>query len=623
MSSIPAASARMTSPFAAHNRFVREEALRRGYVTREQLHHATAGKPPEEIAEDLAALLHREGLIDAAQRDALSLGATVPGSSQAATQSVSVTAEEIRRARTMTDSDVGRIERFREGKADDLIGVNLGGYRVERKIATGGMGEVYEATQLALGRRVALKVLPRALASRPAFIDRFYREARTLASFTHANIVQVHDVGETQGVHYFTMEQVHGNSFRDLLTDEGIPVPILTNLMKQSIRGLARAQQAGVIHRDVKPGNLLIGEQGDVKLVDFGLAETIEEAGAGAAEPLVGTPLYLAPEQVTGEGLSFRSDMYALGATFFHLCTGQPPFRAKTAMETARLHIDAPVPNASDVNSNVPRGFAAILAKMMAKNPEARYASYEELFEAVEQFELQSGIIKAPTGFLADSLLASGDVSVRGLAQKIAYMAFLGTAVALLAIGLHNLLAGQALHRWIGRFGDLATVFFALTLLFISYVAMARRRMLPVIGRIQLWMYAHIGSALLAFLFAMIHSGNFFRFFVSQGMRQHIYADRIHFSVVPVIAFLNSFVFLVVIVSGLVGATIWRDVLKQATMERIRRGGQPARADSQTTLAIFSQRVFRYWRVIHYPLAVTLTVLTILHIASILYYRGV
>ncbi len=530
---------------------------------------------------------------------------------------------QVSRSREMTQGDLERVQRVVSGAGESLLGVNLGGYRIDGRIGSGGMGDVYEATQLSLDRKVALKVLPAQFSNSEEFIERFYSEARTLGTFVHSNVVQVYDVDEAAGLHFFTMEKVPGHSFKDLLDDsETIAPEVCTNLLKQTIRGLSRAQKAGVIHRDLKPGNVLISDQGDVKVVDFGLAQRVDEKGEFMSKSVVGTPLYISPEAVTGDPLTFKSDMYSLGATFFHLLTGKPPYRGKTAMSTANMHVNKPVPAVSDVNTAVPAGLSAIISRMMAKSPGERYGSYKELFDAVEEFELRAGIIKSRSDFLSDSLMSIGDHGIRGIWNKIGFMTIVGGALAVLALGVHNVLQSQAMHDWIALTGDVGTILFALAVLFITYVALARKRIVPVIGSIRGWMYAHIVSAIASFFLVSIHSGNYFAWFKRQGARLNQYPDRAIGDVVPHVAFLNSFVFLVVIVSGLVGATIWRDILKQVTVERIQRGQEGEVDDSRLTLSVFSQTVFKYWRMLHYPLAVSLGLLTLLHVISILYYRG-
>ncbi|MCB2154116.1 serine/threonine protein kinase [bacterium] len=542
----------------------------------------------------------------------------------------SAAAQRVSSARQMTDADRDRIRRAAAGENLDLVGVNLGGYRIEGRLGSGGMGDVYEATQIALDRRVALKVLPTHMAKHENYINKFFEEARTLASFTHANIVQVYDVGEAEGLHYFTMEKVEGHTLRDLISeDETVPVEVCTNLMKQCLRGLHRAKKAGVIHRDIKPGNILISDQGDLKLVDFGLAAIISDSGAFESDEIVGTPLYISPEQAAGLPQTFKTDMYSLGATFYHLCTGEPPYRGKSSYETTQLHIEAPIPNASDRKSEIPPTFSAILQKMMAKQPEERFKDYNDLFQMIEAFELAEGIIKSPTDFLAESLLNIGDRGVRHIWRKIGLMSAVGLALTVLAIAVHNLLRSWGHHSWLSLTGDVGTAFFAMAVLFIAYVAMARRRMIPVFGQIRVWMYAHIFCALISFFLVTIHSGNFFQWFytkdggfLSKGQVTYQYADRNIYDFVPIIPFLNSLIFLVVIVSGLVGATIWRDISKQVTLERIQAGKNPPPKDTRMTMSVFSQTVFKFWRIIHYPLAVALGLLTLLHVLSILWYRG-
>lgn len=543
----------------------------------------------------------------------------------------SAKAAAVSRQRQMTDADVSRIQSLLRGAREDLTGVNMGGYRIDGKLGSGGMGDVYEATQISLNRKVALKILPAHLANDEEFIERFYAEAEVLATFSHNNIVQVIDVGEAAGVHFFTMEKVGGQTLKQLMEVNGtVPVAVCTNLLKQAVRGLSRAQKAGVIHRDIKPGNMLIDEAGDLKIVDFGLAEKVaDDSGAVQSEFVVGTPLYIAPEQARNDAVTFKADIYSLGCTFFHMAVGKPPYSGGHAQDILFKHMEDPIPVACDINTAVPRGFSNILMKMMAKEPEDRHRDYRQLFEAIEAFELQAGIIKSQTDMLGDSLMAIGDKGISSIWVKIAYMSFVGLAIALLAIGIHNVLESQAMSAWNDLLGDVGTVFFALAIGFIAYVAMARKKIVPVYGSISTWMYAHIFCAIVSFFLVTIHSGNFFAWFynshgvLARGAEVIVYHDgRRHADLIPLVPFLNSFVFLVVIVSGMVGATIWRDIARQVAVERIASGQKPLKQDTRLTMTVFSQTVFKYWRIVHYPLAVVLAILTVVHVVSILYYRG-
>src|SRR5438270_2906617 len=218
----------------------------------------------------------------------------------------------------------------------DLTGRALGGYQVLRRLGQGGMGQVYLAEQLSLKRKVALKILRADVASSPTSLQRFKAEAEAVARATHANIVQVYEFGESAGQHYMALEYVEGRNLREYLTRKGPPdVPLALAIMRQVAAALQRASELGIIHRDIKPENILLTRKGEVKVADFGLSRVL----AGDQQPLhitqsgvtMGTPLYMSPEQVEGLSVDARTDIYSFGVTCYHMLSGEPPYRGKTA----------------------------------------------------------------------------------------------------------------------------------------------------------------------------------------------------------------------------------------------------------------------------------------------------
>lgn len=507
--------------------------------------------------------------------------------------------------------------------AAELIGSEIAGYIIEGVLGKGGQGQVFKARQKSLDRLVALKILPPDMADDEDFCMRFLAEARTLATFTHPNIVQVYDVGSEDGVYYFAMEAVKGQSLKDLLGSQGrLPVEVGVNLMKQCLRGLERAAREGIIHRDIKPGNLLIDDQGIVKLADFGLAERVDENGTLALARVVGTPLYISPEQIRGRDVTSKADQYALGATFFHLLTGSPPFTGRTSREVLARHLDDPRPDACTLVPEIHSELAAILQRMMARNPDDRFPSFQELFKVLEDFELRHGLIESRSTFLSEGLINIGERSVRALGRKITLGVVIGVGTTLLAIG-----AGEALERtghadWKGPFGNAGAVLLLLAFASILYVAAVRKCWLPRLGNARLWLQAHIVMALTGYFLSQVHSGNFLNFFRGP-MEVAVPGTSPSYHLVPVIPFLNSVLFTAVVASGLVGRYIWRDIANQVTTDRIQRGLDDGAGEShELTLSIFAQKALRYWRIFHYPMAFALVVVTVVHVLSILYYGG-
>ena len=281
----------------------------------------------------------------------------------------------------------------------------IAGYEILERVGQGGMGAVYRARQLSLNRIVALKVLSPSLASDKSFVQRFQREARLAARLTHPNLVQVYNVGEHGGRRYIAMEFVEGPSVDKLIElygriAEGEAVDIAIGVAC----ALSVAASQGIVHRDVKPSNILLSAEGTVKLTDLGLAKPVGEddlhiTQAGAA---VGTPNYMSPEQARGsQQIDGRSDVYSLGATLFHMLTGRPPFEGKTPFDTLRKHVDEPPPSPRDLNPAISRETAEIILRMLAKDPAQRFATPEEAGEALRQLRrrrAQEGPSHLPVG---------------------------------------------------------------------------------------------------------------------------------------------------------------------------------------------------------------------------------
>jgi hypothetical protein len=279
----------------------------------------------------------------------------------------------------------------------------LGGYQLLKEIGRGGMGTVYLARQLSLDRKVALKVMKPQWANNPTFMARFTREAYAAAQLVHHNIVQIYDVGTDRGFHYFSMEYVEGPSLGDLVRRDGpLPPQVAVGYVLQAARGLKFGHDRGLVHRDVKPDNLLLNDQGIIKVADLGLVKT-PGAAEPAAEPVplpaaaggnltlahqaVGTPSYMAPEQARDSaGVDARADVYSLGCTLYVLVTGRPPFQGSTALEVISQHAFEPVVPPDALVQQVPKALSDVILKMTAKKPAERYADMGEVIQALEGF---------------------------------------------------------------------------------------------------------------------------------------------------------------------------------------------------------------------------------------------
>src|SRR6266704_2014783 len=271
----------------------------------------------------------------------------------------------------------------------------FGPYRVEKRIGAGGMGVVYLALDEELQRQVALKTLLPALAADPEFVARFKREAQSAAALNHPNITQIYTIGQEGRVPFFAMELIRGQSLEAIVKETGaIPAHVATGYMLQAARGLRHAAQKKLIHRDIKPSNLMLTEDGVVKITDFGLAKAARsETQLTATGEVLGSPGYISPEQASGAALDARSDIYSLGATFYHLVTGKLPFEAPTPVAMIIKHMNEPLRSPRAVNPNIPYPIASIVQKMMAKRAGERFQDYDALIR-----ELERGMSAVPAG---------------------------------------------------------------------------------------------------------------------------------------------------------------------------------------------------------------------------------
>ena len=275
----------------------------------------------------------------------------------------------------------------------DLAGKTLGDFHVERLLGEGGMGQVYLARQVSLDRPVALKVLKEEWTSNPTYMSRFESEAWAAAKINHPNIVHIYSLGDVGGLKYIAMEYVQGTNLREYLQKKGVPdLALALAIMRQAGLAVGAAGEAGLIHRDIKPENLLMTRKGQIKVADFGLAQLPEADRLHLTTPgtTLGTPMYMSPEQVQGEEVDHRSDLYSLGVTFYHMLSGSPPFRAETAAAALALkHVrDEPV-SLGVLRPELPPQLVALVMKLMAKSPSDRHESAGEMLKDLARIKEQ------------------------------------------------------------------------------------------------------------------------------------------------------------------------------------------------------------------------------------------
>lgn len=266
-----------------------------------------------------------------------------------------------------------------------LAGRQLGDYRVLRRLGRGGMSVVYLAEQMSLKRRVAIKVLKSDLAEDESYVRRFHKEAQAAAGLVHANIVQIHEVGQTDGIHFIAQEYVHGQNLRQYLQSQGaVDIQMGLSVLRQVAAALHKAGQSGIIHRDIKPENIMLSPTGEVKVADFGLARIVDSGDSMDATQVgmtMGTPLYMSPEQAEGGKIDPRSDLYSLGVTAYHMFSGRTPFEGDNALSIAVQHLKKEPEHILELRSDLPDDIANLIHQLLSKKPDSRYQSAAELLE--------------------------------------------------------------------------------------------------------------------------------------------------------------------------------------------------------------------------------------------------
>src|ERR671932_218423 len=264
--------------------------------------------------------------------------------------------------------------------SDTLINTLFDGrYRILRKLGSGGMANVYLAEDEDLGRRVAIKIMSDRYADDDTFSERFRREAKAAAALSHPNIVSIYDRGQANGTPYIAMEVIEGRSLKELVLSRGpLPVDQAVDFTKQILAALRFAHRNGIIHRDIKPHNILVGSENRLKVTDFGIAR------AGASQmtevgSIMGTAQYLSPEQAKGTPVDQRSDIYSLGIVLYELLTGEVPFKGDTPVEIAMRHLSTVPEPPSAKRADVPHDLDLVVMRALAKDPGDRYTSAEEM----------------------------------------------------------------------------------------------------------------------------------------------------------------------------------------------------------------------------------------------------
>src|ERR687895_38285 len=291
--------------------------------------------------------------------------------------------------------------------SDTLINTLFDGrYRVLRRLGSGGMANVYLAEDEELGRRIAIKILNERHAADEQFIERFRREAKNAAGLSHPNIVQIYDRGEAEGTYYIAMEYLGDRTLKEAVADrQPLPIREAIDYARQILAALRFAHRNGIVHRDIKPHNALMDDDGRLKVSDFGIARAGAASQMTEAGSIIGTAQYLSPEQARGAAVDHRSDLYSLGIVLYELLTGTVPFTGDTPVEIAMKHLSKVPEPPSAKRPEIPRALDQVVLRALAKDPDDRYGSAEE-FDA-ELAQVAEGLpVSAETADAATAVLA-------------------------------------------------------------------------------------------------------------------------------------------------------------------------------------------------------------------------
>jgi len=304
-----------------------------------------------------------------------------------------------------------------------------GRFQIIEELGKGGMGKVYKVFDTKIKEKIALKLIKPEIASDKETIERFSNELRFARKIRHKNVCQMFDLGEAEGTHFITMEYVPGEDLKNMIRmSKSMSVGAAVNIARQVCEGLAEAHRLGVVHRDLKPGNIMIDREGDVRIMDFGVARILKEKGVTGAGVIIGTPEYMSPEQVEGKEIDQQSDLYSLGIILYEMVTGRRPFEGDTALSIALKHKTEIPRNPRDLNVQIPEELSRLILKCLEKDKRKRYQSADEVL--AELIQVEKGIPTTEKAIPLGKALSSREITVKLNLKKIFLPAMIVVAVA-------------------------------------------------------------------------------------------------------------------------------------------------------------------------------------------------